>query len=489
MTPRALRLAFPLPLAAAAAVTGMLTGLVAARVWPDPTLPTFALVVACGLVVLRWPIVGIGLFVGIAALLPFAVLPVRLVFAPTLVDIVLGLVLIAWVIRLLGTDEPLAVSVIHVLLGLFAIACLISLILGNAIVPVSFADTRLFLKLLTGMLLFVGAVQIIRRSEQVDLVLRVFVLVGTTAAILALAVYALPRETAVEVLSQLGILGYPTGSEVVRTVAGTETVRANGSSVDPNVLGALLMLAGLVVLGQIVASRPLFPRWILVLAAAVILCALALTYSRSAWVGLAAGFAYLALTRERRLLVLGAAGIGGLLLLPQTQAFVARFAAGLELRDEATLMRLDEYRNALALIAQYPVFGIGFGDSPSIEIGAGVSSLYLLIAEQAGLVGLTLFLALIVVLSVFGLTAAVPHDDSLWGSLASLQAALVGALVAGLFDHYFFNLRFPHMVALFWLLAALLWITATLARHRENPLAPHETAAAPILSAGPAPAS
>jgi O-antigen ligase len=467
----------------------MLTGLIAARAWPDPTLPTFALVIGSGLVVLRWPSVGVGLFVGVAALLPFAVLPVRLVFAPTLVDVTLGLLLVAWVLRILGTDEPFAVSPIHVLLGLFAVACLISLILGNAIAPVSAADARLFLKLLSGMLLFVGVVQVIRRSAQVDIVLRIFILTGTTAAAVALAIYALPRERAVEVLSQLGMLGYPTGADVVRTVAGTETVRAIGSSVDPNVLGALLMLTGLVVLGQIVARRPLLPRWLLVVAVGAVLSALALTYSRSAWVGLAAGFLYLALTRERRLLAVGAVAIGGLLLLPQTQAFVARFAAGLELRDQATLMRLDEYRNALTLIAQYPAFGIGFGESPTIEIGAGVSSLYLLIAEQTGLVGLALFLALIVVLTVFGLTATAPREDSLWGSLASLQTALVGALVAGFFDHYFFNLRFPHMVALFWLFAALLWITATLARHGEGNPVLDPSGAVPALSAGPAPST
>jgi hypothetical protein len=44
--------------------------------------------------------------------------------------------------------------------------------------------------------------------------------------------------------------------------------------------------------------------------------------------------------------------------------------------------------------------------------------------------------------------------------LVGLQAAVLAALVAGLFDHYFFNLRFPHMVALFWLLLGLL-VTAT----------------------------
>jgi hypothetical protein len=39
--------------------------------------------------------------------------------------------------------------------------------------------------------------------------------------------------------------------------------------------------------------------------------------------------------------------------------------------------------------------------------------------------------------------------------------AITAALVAGVFDHYFASTAFPHMVALFWLLAALLWRAAT----------------------------
>jgi hypothetical protein len=34
--------------------------------------------------------------------------------------------------------------------------------------------------------------------------------------------------------------------------------------------------------------------------------------------------------------------------------------------------------------------------------------------------------------------------------LLGLQAAIVAALAVGLLDHYFFNIEFSHMVALFW---------------------------------------
>jgi hypothetical protein len=42
--------------------------------------------------------------------------------------------------------------------------------------------------------------------------------------------------------------------------------------------------------------------------------------------------------------------------------------------------------------------------------------------------------------------------DAVW---LGLHAALVGALVAGLLDHYLFNLEFHHAVTIFWLLIGL----------------------------------
>ena len=36
-----------------------------------------------------------------------------------------------------------------------------------------------------------------------------------------------------------------------------------------------------------------------------------------------------------------------------------------------------------------------------------------------------------------------------------LHAAVIGGLVAGIFDHYLFNIDFHHAVALFWLVLGL----------------------------------
>jgi hypothetical protein len=45
-----------------------------------------------------------------------------------------------------------------------------------------------------------------------------------------------------------------------------------------------------------------------------------------------------------------------------------------------------------------------------------------------------------------------PRLEALWWGL---HAALAGALVGGIFDHYFFNLDFHHSVVFFWLFVGL----------------------------------
>jgi O-antigen ligase len=118
-------------------------------------------------------------------------------------------------------------------------------------------------------------------------------------------------------------------------------------------------------------------------------------------------------------------------------------------------MRLDEYQNAIEIIRRYPVFGIGFGSSgPDIDLGVGVSSIYLALAERVGLVGLLWFIGVIAAFFARSLPAMraafAQHDDERGAALLGLQAAIAAALAVGLLDHYFFNIVFSHMVALFW---------------------------------------
>jgi O-antigen ligase len=172
---------------------------------------------------------------------------------------------------------------------------------------------------------------------------------------------------------------------------------------------------------------------------------------------LGAAALFMATVKYRRMWGLFAVlGVALYVFAPQADVFIAHLLSGARFQDQAAAMRLGEYRDALKLILQFPVFGVGFGAAPTVDSYLGVSNVYLLIAEEMGLLGLAAFLA--VMWAFFAYT--VPRlnkiaDPALEGILLGLVAALVGALVAGILDHYFFNLQFPHTVTLFWLIMGL----------------------------------
>jgi O-antigen/teichoic acid export membrane protein len=81
-----------------------------------------------------------------------------------------------------------------------------------------------------------------------------------------------------------------------------------------------------------------------------------------------------------------------------------------------------------------------------------------------GLVGLAAFVAIMAALYIAAARVykRISESSSLepigWG----LHAAILGALVGGVFDHYFFNLDFHPSVAFFWLYLGLAAVTTTL---------------------------
>jgi O-antigen ligase len=143
---------------------------------------------------------------------------------------------------------------------------------------------------------------------------------------------------------------------------------------------------------------------------------------------------------------------------------LARLASGFAAQDRAAALRVDEYRQALKIIADYPVLGVGFGGAPEVGTFVGVSSIYLLVGEHTGLIGLGLFLLTLAAVAFAGLRAALTAPDVEDRELAAtLLAALLAAALVGNLDHYFMNPQFPHMVALFWLYTGLLAAVARMA--------------------------
>jgi O-antigen ligase len=330
---------------------------------------------------------------------------------------------------------------------------------------------RHFAEILLSIGLFFVVVNCVRTQKQLRMLVLVILLTGFAAAFVGIFLYFVPAEWSIRLLSALGRVGYPTGAGVLRYVEDNPdlALRAISTSTDPNVLGGLLILITTLTAAQLFARKPLLPRKLVaVMVLADALC-LYLTYSRGSMLGLAAGVGLLALVKYRRLIPLMALAAGLLLLLPQAQDYVQHFIEGLRFQDLATLMRLGEYKDALILISRHPWIGVGFVGTPESSLYIGVSMVYLLIAEEMGLIGLATFLLIIVLFfrQVWLAWPTVRRQEGLEAVLLGLTTAVAGILVGGLADHYFFNLSFPHSVSAFWTFLGLAMVAVRLGTQGE----------------------
>lgn len=413
-----------------------------------------------GMLMLRSTDWGLFALIGLICLLPYGAMPIDLGFRPTFIDAVLLALFGVWFVRLVtGTERTFEASALGVPIFAFLLWALITFIAGLSHASLNATVVRRFAEVLLAVLLFFMAVNRVRSIQSLKQITRVIILAGGMVGFLGTLFYVLPGSATVGVLSRLAIFNYPSGSGILRFVEDdpSQPMRAIATSIDPNALGGLLVVVATVAIVQLFSDRPVLSRRLLAPLAGLMALSLALTFSRGSMLGLAAALGLAGVLRYRKLLLLIGLGAILLLLLPQTQVYATRFLEGIRGEDLATQMRFGEYKDALTLIGRYPLLGAGFSGTPDIDLYLGVSMLYLLIAEQMGVVGLLIFL--IIVGTYFLITyrawRKTPRGHVLEGLLLAYQSALAGALFSGIFDHFFFNINFVHLVALFWLVMGL----------------------------------
>lgn len=434
----------------------------------------------------RRPVLGVSLFVAVVATLPFGVIPLPIGGAQlTLVDAVLIATFSAVLARVAFGGWRLPVGVPGAAVVAFVLVASAAFLAGGATSPIPPEMIRRIGKLLASLLFFLVVRALLTSEQRLFWLTRWLMYAGAVQGAIGAGLMVLSPLSQLTVLSRLQVIGYPT-ADVLRYVPGpnntyTNQLRAIGTSVDPNVFGGTLMLALSLIVVQWAAPRPVLPRLVLVLLALPTGAGVLLSLSRASWLGLAAGLVLIGALRYRRILLVGAVVGLALLATPTGQEFVARFVSGFSTADRATAFRVGEYANAFTLVQRYPLLGIGFGQSPDIDVTAGVSSVYLLVAEQTGLLGLFVYLAALLTTWWTGARGLARGPDpgqtraqseALPGVHAAFLAALSGALVAGLLDHYFANQAFPHAVALFWLYAAALVTCSGFTKDQASPIFP-----------------
>lgn len=423
------------------------------------------LALAAGVVIMTNIEFGLYAVLGVAILLPFASIPVNLGFNPTFLDLALIGLFAMWFTRAMTRqDENVDVGSRFTFLGVpilaFMVLAIFSFVIGMSHAGLQTQIVRRFAEILLAIATFFLIVNVVNTRARLERVMRVILIAGAVSAILGIVFYFIPRDMTIRVLSLLRYVKYPEGPGVLRFINDdTEgAMRAVSTSVDPNVLGGLMILMAALTAPQVFASKPLLPRPVIFGSVAAMFLCLMLTFSRGAFLGFGVSLLVIAFFKYRRLLPILLLGAVVFWFIPITQAYISHLLDAFAGADRATQMRLGEYQDAFTLISRYPVFGVGFLGSPDLDTYIGVSSVYLLMAEQMGLVGVATFLLTMGIFFYRALLAWLDgaKDDAVLGPiLLGICAALIGAMTAGVVDHYFFNLDFPHSVTLFWIFVGL----------------------------------
>ena len=455
-------------LALVCAVLGLAAGALAVLVNPLFVLPLIPLAVGA-LWATRTPERALWLLVAGIAILPRVASPVSIGFKPTVIDVALLLLLAAWVIdrarRRVKPMGPAFPGLVGYPLAALIFVAVAAFIAGIPNGPLTTLVLRRFGELILTLLSVYVMTGIFAAPGARRLAVRALMLFGALAAGIGILLYVIPDDTAMRLLSALRPFGYPEGSGVLRYVLDdpANLQRATGLWIDPNAFGGFLLVAGAVTLPQAFAARPALPRLLVLSCLAMIGLALVLTVSRGAMIALGGVALLIGIVKYRRILPLIVAVLVIALALPQTRELIAHFADSFAARDLATQMRVGEYKDAFRLIERYPLFGVGFTDTPDVDLYIGVSNMYLLIAQQMGLVGLTVFVVTLIGFFALGARAmrAALADDTVAPVWLGAHGAVLGALMTGMVDHYFFNIDFHNSVMLFWIVVALALASST----------------------------
>jgi O-antigen ligase len=180
-----------------------------------------------------------------------------------------------------------------------------------------------------------------------------------------------------------------------------------------------------------------------------LLVALALTFTRSAWVGACAALALLAVLRDRRLLAIGPVAVA-LFLAVAPARIMDRAYSVFDLNDPTNRDRLAMLRTGVRMIADHPLTGVGpdqikmlyaeYRDAGAVEkVNFHLHNVPIQIAAERGLPALALWIWFVSVV-------AVDMWRRLRGPAPSLAAtglaALVAMLAAGMFEYNFGDSEF-----------------------------------------------
>lgn len=241
-------------------------------------------------------------------------------------------------------------------------------------------------------------------------------------------------------------------------------VRIFSTLQNPNLLAGFLVVVMSLAIGQGLYAEKLSGKIGLFALVIILGICLVLTYSRGAWLSVAAVALICGRFYSRRLLWLFVLLLLGVLICQG--GVTERLLSIFNPTDTSSTLRIALWESTLAMILDKPLLGIGWGaywlvypdydfflNNPAARI-VHAHNMYLHIAAEIGIPGLLVFLAVI-----YGHTKKavdiLQHTGNrrVAGLMLGIVAAVLGLAINGFTDYIMFNIQ---LSMLFWLLNAVI---------------------------------
>lgn len=395
-----------------------------------------------------------------------ALLVVLFALAPFVSTALIGILMMAaggfWLLLTLTDEAGEGLTPIHLVVVLYWGV----MALATALSPVKAAALQGLIKLTLNLLVFMLMARVLRRP------------LARNGLVLALLLTSMP-------VAGFGLRQYFFGADALATWVDPTSTLANTTRVysylgNPNLLGGYLIPA----IGLSAVAVFAWPRWLpkilAVLMVGINTVCLVLTLSRGAWIGfLLGGFVLLTLLvhfwsirftpfwrRWALPLLLGCATAFvavAVLAVDSLRGRVLSMFAGRQ--DSSNNFRINVWAAVIDMIKARPILGIGPGNDAFNAVypfyqrprytALSAYSIFLETAVEAGLIGFSVFLWLLLVTFHQGWTQLqrlrLSQDNQAYWLIGAI-AALTGMLCHGLVDTIWYR---PQVSTLWWLMLAL----------------------------------
>jgi O-antigen ligase len=267
---------------------------------------------------------------------------------------------------------------------------------------------------------------------------------GPRAHTFATVIISVGAIGALEGIAQFGLLRYDNLSQ-----------RPHGTLSHYMTYSGVLMLVACAAAARLLFRRegsPFFggSRTWTVLVMPALIVALALTFTRSAWVGLVAGIGVLIVLRDRRLLA-AVPLVAALIILVAPTSVTARMYSMFDVNDPSNKDRVAMLQSGAEIVRDHPITGVGPDMVKSVyreyrqpwavnDLNVHLHNVPVHIAAERGLPALLLWLGFIVYLGRDLIRRVLTSRQP--SLAAGALAALAAMLAAGLFEYNFGDSEF-----------------------------------------------